>query len=331
MPKQPLPQTRIIWAIDPFAPQGDVQQSTLLAIKAITQRQSAYILPVYVASDPRHQIAPEQRESFNRALADEAQEEIDSWLGAVGISRLNGLKPVQIIGPTGSSLREQVSELLTFAHRETADLIVASTKARKGPSRWLFGSFVETLSLFCDLPLLAVNPHWNPVKDDPKKPVSQWLDRILFPTDFSEESHRAFTQLLPFAVSMKAHVTLFHKISMGLAVMPEAAISMVSLSEEAREAEIDVSRQSAEQWCREARHADVRADAIIDYHLGEPVVASILKEARRSPCLIAMAGQSNRLETHLLGSVTRQVLRNSTNPVWVIHPKKIEEEERRAA
>jgi nucleotide-binding universal stress UspA family protein len=331
MPKQTLPQRRIIWAVDPFASQAEVQQSAILAIKAVTQRQSAYILPVYVASDPRHQIAPEQRARFNQELAYEAQEEIDSWLGSAGISRLNGLKPIQIIGPTGSSLREQVTELLTFARRETADLIVASTKARQGPSRWLFGSFVETLSLVCDLPLLTVNPHWNPLKNDPKKPVAQWFERILFPTDFSEESHRAFTQLLPFAQSMKSQVTLFHKISMGLAVMPEAAISMVSLSEEAREAEIEVSRQNAEQWCREARRVGVHAAAIIDYHLGEPVAASIIKESRRSPCLIAMAGESTRFEAQLLGSVTRQVLRNSVTPVWVIHPILEPEERRRAA
>lgn len=320
MPKQPLPETRILWAIDPFAPQGDAQQSAILAMKAIIQRQSSYILPVYVASDPRHQVAPEQRESFNRALADEAQEEIDSWLGAAGVTRLNGLKPIQIIGPTGSSLREQISELLTFARRENIDLIVASTKARRGASRLLFGSFVETLSLICDLPLLVVNPHWNPRKDEPKKPVSKWFEKILFPTDFSEESHRAFNQLLPFAQSMKAQITLFHKISMGLAVMPEAALSMVSLSEEAREAEIEVSRQNAEQWCREARRADIATEAIIDDHLGEPVATSIIKESQRSPCLIAMAGESTRLEAQLLGSVTRQVLRNSTSPVWVIHP-----------
>lgn len=331
MPKQSLPQTRILWAIDPFAPQGEAQQSAILAMKAITQRQSAYIIPVYVAPDPRHQVAPEQRESFNRALAYEAQEEIDSWLGAAGMTRLNGLKPIQIIGPTGSSLREQITELLTFAHRENIDLIVASTKARRGPSRWLFGSFVETLSLICDLPLLVVNPHWNPIKNEPNKPVSRWFERILFPTDFSEESHRAFTQLLPFARSMKAHVTLFHKISMGLAVMPETAASMVSLSEEARDAEVEVSRQSAEQWCREARRADIQAEAIIDYHVGEPVAASVLKESRRSPCLIAMAGESTRLEAQLLGSVTRQVLRNSTNPVWVIHPFLEDKEQRRTA
>jgi len=328
--KKTLPEPRVIWAVDPFARQADAQQSALLAIKAITQRQSAYVIPVYVASDPRHQVPPKLRAQYKRELAFDAQEELDSWLGAMETTRIRGLQPVQVIGPTGSSLREQVRELLEFARDESADLIVASTRARRGPPRWFFGSFVETLTLVCDLPLLVVNPYWNPLAESPTKPVSRWFERILFPTDFSEESHEAFLQLLPFAERMKSRLTLFHKISMGLAVMPEAAISMVSLSEEAREAEIEVSRQTAEQWCREARRSGVDTDAIVDYHVGEPVAAAILKESRRSPCLIAMAGESTRLEAQLLGSVTRQVLRESGCPVWVIHPF-VEEARRRKA
>jgi nucleotide-binding universal stress UspA family protein len=329
--KQNAFETRVIWAIDPFARQAEAQKSAIWAIQAMTQRQSAYILPVYVASDPRHQIAPKLRGQFKRQLAYEAQDELDSWLGSLETPKLKGLQPLQVIGPTGSSLREQVSELLEFARAENADLIVASTRAKRGPPRWFFGSFVETLSLICDLPLVVVNPHWNPIGDSLKKPVSRWFERILFPTDFSDESHQALLHLLPFAQKMKSRITLFHKISMGLAVMPETAISMVSLSEEAREAEVEVSRQNAEQWCREARRAGVEADAIIDYYVGEPVAAAVVKEAKRVPSLIAMAGESTRLEAQLLGSVTRQVLRDSPYPVWVIHPTAEEERRRRIA
>jgi nucleotide-binding universal stress UspA family protein len=246
----------------------------------------------------------------------------------MNIPRLNGLRPVRVLGPTGSSLREQVSTLLESAHHDSVDLIVASTRARRGPPRWFFGSFVETLSLTSDLPLLVVNPHWNPQGIPREKSVTQWFDRILFPTDFSDESHHAFVQLLPFALKMKSRVTLFHKLSMGLAVMPEAAISMISISEEAREAELDVSRRNAESWSREAGRAGVKVDAIVDYHEGESVAAAVLKESKRGPCLIALAGESNRFEAQILGSVTRQILRESSNPVWVIHPRLEEEEER---
>ena len=104
--------------------------------------------------------------------------------------------------------------------------------------------------------------------------------------------------------------------------MPEAAIAMVSLSEEARKAEIEQSRKTAQAWVRELKIADIEADAIIDYREGESIASSILKETRRTSGLIALAGESGELESRLLGSVTRQILRESPNPVWVIHPSR---------
>jgi nucleotide-binding universal stress UspA family protein len=119
---------------------------------------------------------------------------------------------------------------------------------------------------------------------------------------------------------MGSRLTLFHKLSAGLPVLPEATIAMVPLSDEARQAELEISHRNAEQWCREARRMDMIADSLIDQHEAEPVASAILKAARSTPSLIAMAAESSRLEAQILGSVTRRLLRESPDPVWVIHP-----------
>jgi nucleotide-binding universal stress UspA family protein len=345
MANQKFSEARVIWAIDPFEEQSEKQRSAALAIQAMIQRQPACVEPVYIASDPKHQVPPRLRESYNRELAAEAQDEVDSWISELKVRKIAGLKPVHVLGPTGASLREQVQSLLQYAHNEAADLIVASTRARRGPSRWFFGSFVETLSLVSDIPVLVVNPLWNvqefrrkrgakrPTLRSTQKPakLSRQFDRILFPTDFSEASHEAFQQLLTFASRTKSEVTVFHKITLGLSLMPEAALSMVAITEEAREAELEMSRRNAETWIREATHKGVHAAAIVDFRDGDSVASAILKEAKRMRCLIALAGESNPFQARLLGSVTRQILRESTEPVWVIHPRISEAERRRAA
>ena len=150
-----LPEIRVIWAVDPFAQDGDVQRNSAQAILSVTQRGPSRIEPVYICSDPRHQVPPKLRAQYCRELAYEGQDEVDTWTSGL---RLKGLVPLKVLGPTTTSIREHVSTLLDHARNQMADLIVASTRAKKGPYRWFFGSFVETLSLTSDLPLLVVNP-----------------------------------------------------------------------------------------------------------------------------------------------------------------------------
>ena len=49
-------------------------------------------------------------------------------------------------------------------------------------------------------------------------------------------------------------------------------------------------------------------------------VETILKLSEAPATIIAMVSQTSAIESALLGSATRQVIRRSTCPVWVVHP-----------
>lgn len=83
--------------------------------------------------------------------------------------------------------------LLNYAHESNADLIAVSTLSRKGATRFLFGSFAETLVLQSDIPVLILSP---------KTQFAGPLSEILFPTDLGETSKETLERVAEMAKAL---------------------------------------------------------------------------------------------------------------------------------
>ena len=83
-----------------------------------------------------------------------------------------------------------------------ADAIAVSTHSKEGMDHFLLGSFAETLIHHSTIPVIAVNPRTKPHAS---------CKNILFPTDLSAESRKAFLKMIPLAKSWEAKVTVFFK------------------------------------------------------------------------------------------------------------------------
>jgi nucleotide-binding universal stress UspA family protein len=226
---------------------------------------------------------------------------------------LTDLLPAKVIECVNArSIRERVDSLLKYAHDSNADLIVTSTRAKTGVSRWLMGSFAETLALKSNIPMLFVNPSLDPIK----QPIS--LDQILYPTDFSDESIQAFRTLLPIVKALGSKIEIFHQFryapSPGLDF---AALAGAYIPHDDAKLEIETLRARVELWVDEARKHGVTAHFKISSNPLESVTHALLEESRKLHGAIAMAAMSNPIEVQLLGSITRQIIRTSTLPVWV--------------
>jgi nucleotide-binding universal stress UspA family protein len=100
--------------------------------------------------------------------------------------------------------------ILAFAEEHEIDLIVMGTHGRRGLDRLMVGSTVERVLRKARCAVLAVHePLRNFVAPaNPEEPVQ--LRRILWCTDFSENSPRALEFALSLALEYHAEITLLH-------------------------------------------------------------------------------------------------------------------------
>ena len=225
---------------------------------------------------------------------------------------LKGLKkPVTAIQVT-PSLRQAVKSLVSRAKTEQANLIVVGTHARRGFSRFFLGSFTETLLLQSKIPVLVVNPSSKP------RP----MDRILFPTDFSTPSKAAFRKVVALSRALGGRITLLHVIPHPIEPVFQSGVYLlgggwVSVPEFMQKTE-ENQRKIAQTWVQEAARTGVDVDIVFESGL-KGVYSAILSQAEALKAgLIAMAAESGPVASTLMGSVTRQVVRDASCPVWIM-------------
>jgi nucleotide-binding universal stress UspA family protein len=301
---------KILWTVDPFAKNKELQRSAAWAIKNLTQGSSSIIEPIYFFSAYITTDEPlEIPRDLIRGIQASGQKQLDEILSRI---KLDGIRPLHVISQPYLSIREGVDLISRIAKRWKADLIITSTHARKGIKRWVLGSFAETLLLHSDVPIFFVNPHWN---------RSSKFRHILFPTDFSQESKEAFHQVIKFTKSLGSDFTLFHTLAYIWPPTMVLSIGPAPLYTDAFGQELEARRRDASQWAEEAKKEGIQITTYVDHKLRDSITASILKVAKKRGGLIAMASRSGPAKTTLLGSTTRKIVRESPYPVWVLHPK----------
>lgn len=300
---------KIFWAIDPFHEAPKEQLRAAKAIQFLFQGTNISVTPISMLLSGRYD--PEERTFLEEwpELADHAYKNLQKLFKDV---KLQGLERPRLERQMGSSVSYSVQGLIDFAMEDSADFIVVSSHARKGTVRLLLGSFAETLVLKSPIPVLVVNPKVNPTAK---------LKNILFPTDFSERSKEAFDEILLIAKRLDCKILLFHKVQY---LYPSFGYPFVvpPVSEESMREYAIRYRQVAEEWVQEGRSRGILVKAHVCGKSGY-AVDEITKTAKKlgSSGIIAMASQSGRFTSMLLGSLTRQVLRNAPCPVLVIHPE----------
>lgn len=304
---------KIIWAVDPCAEDAALQRTAAQAIRSLTQGRDVSIEPVYIWGSYLLAVADGEIEEIRESVKQDAEKSLNAITKK---AKLQGLLPLTVLVEPYSDTQRDAGELVAYAKKTQADLIVVSTHARRGPKRWFVGSFAETLMLSSDVPLLIVNPRLRRgrVRD------------ILFPTDFSVQSYEAFKQVIGLAAALGQRIEIFHKVDLPLTPGTEVAFyahpNIVHLFEE----DVEARKRQAEEWAKLAAQHGVTAKIHFETRVMGSAAESILKYVKKKPTLIAMASHSGRLASVYLGSTSRRVVRAADVPVWVIHPKPKAEE-----
>lgn len=299
---------RIIWAADPLE-DNRIRRQGLHILRDLSRRTGATIEPVYVLSDgllglsvPKADLVRHFKSASQRAL-----NHLVKQVGAAKLSTPN----VLVSAP--SSRGGAADALDRYARSKKADLILVNSHGRHGLSRAVLGSFAETLTLHAKTPVLISGPK--------TKHVSK-LDHILFPTDFSRESKKAFEKVQDLAEKLGARITIFYAVlnpiepivQSGAALLGGGFVTTQGYVKQA----YDHQRKLAAEWASDAKKKGLEADTAFDADTPS-VILSILQYARKyKPGLIAMASESGAVSAALLGSVGRGVAREAPCPVWFL-------------
>ena len=145
---------------------------------------SSYLLFASPESWPAILEAEEQKQQLNAARLEE---------------HLQGL-PHQVLSPVG----DIADVIFRLVHEHEIDMLILGTHGRKGIQKLLMGSVAEKIFRQASVPVLIVGPN-VPVRTSVTR-----LNRIVFATDFSEESLSAFPHALSLAQEHKAHLSILH-------------------------------------------------------------------------------------------------------------------------
>ncbi len=210
--------------------------------------------------------------------------------------------PHSVLTPRGDA----ANVLVQIIEEREIDLLVLGTHGRTGVGKLFLGSVAEEVFRRAACPVLSVGPH---VSRQPNGEIQ--FQRILFATDFSEDSLAA----LPYAISLaeedQAELALLHVIEQsaaGIADLEEVkACVMRSLKE--------LVPVEAEPWCR--------PQYLLEFgdQFAPPAERILEIAAERAADLIVLgvhpvSGKLN-LTTHL-ASTTSHILTKASCPVLTV-------------
>lgn len=300
----------IVWTIDPFETKNAHRAPMAKTLKVFSRHLSQKIRPFSVVSPG----GPSWPLPVSFPMGKNLQE-----FGADSVSRdlkklhMRGMPPPTIEVHDSSSRHELVKDVLRFAKSINAGFIAVNTRRLLSSSPFKVGGFAEALIGNSSVPVIAVSP---------KAKVTNQIKRILFPTDFTRQSHRAFRKTLELASRFGARVELIH-VENPL-VLPfsysEMAIGWAdAYMKEAEQARLKRNRKNAKRWCEDARKAGVKCAYRAVRGTGS-VAPSILKAAKRGHAdLISLAGYRSPKTPAIMGGTVRDVLSSARTPVLEIH------------
>ena len=116
----------------------------------------------------------------------------------------NGIRPEPVVEQGIAA-----DAILALAEAQEVDLIVMGTHGRRGFDRLMIGSVTERVLRKASCPVLAVHkPSRDFLSLREQDPIR--LNRILFCTDFSENSRKALSHALSLTAEYNAELTLLH-------------------------------------------------------------------------------------------------------------------------
>src|SRR6266851_2744130 len=196
--------------------------------------------------------------------------------------------------------------ILSFAQAEKTDVIVMGTHGRRGFDRLMLGSTTDRVMRRAPCPVLAVGKaSHDSVASEEERHRRHHLSRILFCTDFSDNSERALNYALSARAEYDAELTMLHVLE---EVSPPAK----------KEQAIATAKDELEKLIpSEGRKTPKIKTAV---RIGKPYeqIIQLALEAQIDMVAMAVRGRG-ALDLAVFGSTTYRVLQLGPCPVLAVH------------
>ena len=194
--------------------------------------------------------------------------------------------------------------ILSFAQKENIELIVMGTHGRRGFGRLVLGSTTDRVMRKAACPVLVVSdPSHRDLTTGPDG--RHRLSRILYCTDFSNNSERARGYAISLAAEYGAELTLLHVAER----VPDLSRAEAFIAERTQELDRLVSET-------ERKNLKVR----LAVRFGKPYEEIVRHATETQPSLIIMTARGgNAVDRAVFGSTTYRVIQLGPCPVLVVH------------
>jgi nucleotide-binding universal stress UspA family protein len=195
--------------------------------------------------------------------------------------------------------------ILSFAQERKADLIVMGTHGRRGYDRMVLGSVTDRVMRTAPCPVVAIckPPHESTVAGEERHRVHH-LNRILFCTDFSENSERALNYAISAAAEYNSELTLLHVLE---------GTPTSSKMEEA----IATTTQQLDKLIPEERRKTLKIKTTVRIGKPYPEIIQLALEAQIDLVVMGVHGRG-ALDLAVFGSTTNRVVQLGPCPVLAV-------------
>jgi nucleotide-binding universal stress UspA family protein len=305
---------KILWAVDALDDSSEIFTNVVRLLQSLEQPLGASIQPIYILSPEQMNFSLDSDLPDMERYIPAAKKAVET---RVKESKLKNVLDPKVLVNNRPSLRESVALLCGFAAKGGFDCIVAGSHGKKGFDRLVMGSFAEELVLQSKVPVI--------VTGSGNSRVSPAISRILFPTDFEDKAFETFQQVVRLAASLKAELSVLHVSPRVLEPAFQNGVYLLSggwvPTPEFIESRTKKQKEASSKWEETAKELGVKCRTVFDSKASSVVQALIENADKEKADLICMAAHSGRVASALVGSVTRQTVRNSHVPVWVLRPE----------
>jgi nucleotide-binding universal stress UspA family protein len=244
-------------------------------------------------------ISPEHFDQFYNALREKSEEQLQQLVKTYSH---DGDQTECVVNVWMAS-----DAILALAEAQKADLIVMGTHGRRGFDRLMLGSVTERVMRKASCPVLTVNKPLHDLIGSEKQPGPIHLSRILFCTDFSENSQRALDHATSLAAEYAAELTLLHVLEDS----PDAANIQQAIATATEKLDALIPPEA-----RNSGRFKTRTTVRIGKAYQQ--IIQVALEAQTDLVIMAVRGRGT-LDLAVFGSTTHRVIQFGPCPVLVVH------------
>lgn len=302
---------KVLWPIDPTNSDKVFDKNIKAFIEIYSKKVDVEIQPIHVVSADYFLTSEYFEPIDNEALKTNLRADCEKYLEA--FSDLPIHSPL-ILDNHYNARGAEISLFNDYVKSYEPDFVLMASHGRKGWARTFIGSFAESFVLASEVPVILFGPQCEPVRS---------LSRAIMPVDLSSSTQEFLEKFLDdHRLAFLDKIMLFHKISMVDLEDITWAPTLYGLGSYGSLDILKRAQATTEAFLKSFMDHPL-AQKRLDYGISEklePVSEVVNKEAQTGQFdLIVMRSEAGTLAASLLGSVTRDILRDATKPL-IVYP-----------